>query len=102
MIEISYFVDKYSLVYGESGEVEETEGGKIMEIYKLDSWKKEYTVLKIVRLQPMTEVKCLRCKNEIPGGSIALLTEGNFICMGCHNGRSGNDPQGEMRERKIS
>lgn len=73
-----------------------------MEIYKLDSWKREYSVLKIVRLHTMTEVKCLKCAKEIPGGSIALLMEGNFLCLGCHNGRSGNDLPGELRKRKIN
>ncbi len=74
----------------------------LMEIYKLDSWKREYSVLKIVRLHDQTEVRCFRCEKEIPGGSIAVLTEGNFVCMSCHNGRSRNDLQGEMRKRKIN
>ena len=52
-----------------------------MEVDERDSWERGYTVLKIVRLKHTVE--CSQCKKEIPGGSIAVLDQGNFLCKHC-------------------
>jgi hypothetical protein len=56
----------------------------MMEVAGKDSWKRDYKVVKIVRLRHLAG-ECSKCKKDIQGGSRAVLDQGNFLCTDCFN-----------------